>query len=55
MSMTIEYVRFACADPEQLASHRNRLISVLRERYGSDFLGAHLARYEDTPLIDLIL
>ncbi|WP_435296397.1 hypothetical protein [Streptomyces sp. YPW6] len=55
MSMTIEYVRFACADPEQLASHRNRLISVLRKRYGSDFLGAHLARYEDTPLIDLIL
>ncbi|MEV1053852.1 hypothetical protein [Streptomyces sp. NPDC049887] len=55
MSTTIEYVRFACADPEQLTHHRAKLIGLLRERYGPDFLGAHLARYEDGSLLDLIL
>ncbi|MEU6756812.1 hypothetical protein [Streptomyces sp. NPDC046685] len=55
MSTTIEYVRFACADPERLTAHRDGLISLLRERYGSDFLGAHLARHEDGSLLDLIL
>ncbi|MCZ7462292.1 hypothetical protein [Streptomyces sp. WMMC940] len=55
MSTTIEYVRFACADPEQLTAHRASLIALLRERYGSDFLGAHLARSEDGSLLDFIL
>ncbi|WP_282698363.1 hypothetical protein [Streptomyces sp. CC208A] len=55
MNATIEYVRFETADPAELTAQRDRLISLLRERYGSDFLGAHLARYEDGSLIDLIL
>ncbi|GAB2946020.1 hypothetical protein [Streptomyces sundarbansensis] len=45
----------ACADPDRLAAHRDTLISLLRERYGSDFVGAHLARCEDGSLLDLIL
>ncbi|MFE9304385.1 hypothetical protein [Streptomyces sp. NPDC006856] len=45
----------AGADPDRLAAHRDTLISLLRERYGSDFVGAHLARCEDGSLLDLIL
>ncbi|WP_432076281.1 hypothetical protein [Streptomyces wuyuanensis] len=55
MSATIEYVRFETTDPAELTAQRDQLIALLRERYGSDFLGAHLARYEDGSLLDLIL
>ncbi|UNZ21254.1 hypothetical protein [Streptomyces sp. 891-h] len=55
MSATIEYVRFETTDPAELSAQRGTLISLLRERYGSDFLGAHLALCEDGSLLDLLL
>ncbi|MFI1940885.1 hypothetical protein ACH44C_27515 [Streptomyces purpureus] len=55
MSATIEYVRFETTDVEKLTAQRDHLISLLRERYAADFLGAHLARSEDGSLLDLLL
>ncbi|MER7898813.1 hypothetical protein ABTX62_22565 [Streptomyces sp. NPDC096046] len=55
MSTTIEYVRFESTDPTELAAHRDGLVSLLRERYGADFLGAHLARSEDGSFLDFLL
>ncbi|MFG3310029.1 hypothetical protein [Streptomyces wuyuanensis] len=55
MSATIEYVRFETTEPVELTAQRDQLIALLRGRYGSDFLGAHLARHEDGSLLDLIL
>ncbi|WP_432136088.1 MULTISPECIES: hypothetical protein [unclassified Streptomyces] len=55
LDATIEYVRFETTDPAKLTAQRDRLISLLRERYGNDFLGAHLAHCEDGSLLDLIL
>ncbi|UGY93282.1 hypothetical protein [Streptomyces gobiensis] len=55
MTATIEYVRFETTDPAELTAHRDQLVSLLRERYGSDFLGAHLARFEDGSLLDFIV
>lgn len=55
MSATVEYVRFETTDPAELTAQRDRLISLLRERYGTDFLGAHLAHCEDGSLLDLLL
>ncbi|GAA4785654.1 MULTISPECIES: hypothetical protein [Streptomyces] len=55
MSTTIEYVRFECGDPEELAARREGLVSLLRERYADDFQGALLARCEDGSLVDLLV
>lgn len=55
MSTTIEYVRFESTDPAELAAHREELVTLLRERYGSGFLGAHLARFDDGSFLDLIV
>lgn len=55
MSATIEYVRFDTTDAEKLTVQRDRLVSLLRERYATDFLGAHLARFEDGSLLDFLL
>ncbi|MBB1256123.1 hypothetical protein [Streptomyces alkaliterrae] len=55
MSATIEYVRFETDDPAELSAHRDQLVDLLRERYRDDFLGAHLGRYEDGSMIDLIV
>ncbi len=55
MSTTIEYVRFEATDPTELTAQRDRLISLLRERYGADFLGAYLARSTDGSLLDFLL
>ncbi|MCP3821691.1 hypothetical protein NLX86_27440 [Streptomyces sp. A3M-1-3] len=55
MSATIEYVRFETTDPAELVAHREQLVSQLRERYGSDFLGAHLARFEDGSMLDFVV
>ncbi|WP_267245565.1 hypothetical protein [Streptomyces sp. PR69] len=55
MSTTIEYVRFDSDDPEGLAAHREELVTLLKERYGDGFLGAHLARFDDGSVLDFIL
>lgn len=55
MSATIEYVRFDTTDAEKLTVQRDRLVSLLRERCATDFLGAHLARFEDGSLLDFLL
>ncbi|GAB2637432.1 hypothetical protein ABI214_18315 [Prescottella soli] len=55
MSNTIEYVRFEAADPDALVAARGRMVAVLEERYGSDFLGAHLARIDDGSLMDFLI
>jgi hypothetical protein len=55
MSTTIEYVRFETTDPAELTAQRDRLVDLLRERYGADFLGAYLARSEDGSLLDFLL
>ncbi|QNG19510.1 hypothetical protein G4H71_17365 [Rhodococcus triatomae] len=55
MPPTIEYVRFDASDPDLLLAGRESLIEVLRERYGSDFLGAHLARTDDGSLMDFLI
>ncbi|WP_236241334.1 hypothetical protein [Streptomyces sp. CC228A] len=55
MSATIEYVRFDTDDVAGLTAQRDALIDRLRERYGADFLGAHLVRFDDGSLADLLL
>ncbi|WP_175407355.1 hypothetical protein [Streptomyces sp. TRM64462] len=55
MSATIEYVRFEATDPAELTAHREHLVTLLRERYGTGFLGAHLARFEDGSFLDFIV
>lgn len=55
MSTTIEYVRFDTDDPAALTEHREQLISLLKERYGDGFQGAHLARFDDGSVLDFIV
>ncbi|UYQ60204.1 hypothetical protein [Streptomyces peucetius] len=55
MSTTVEYVRFEATDPAELTAQRDRLISLLRERYEADFLGAYLARSKDGSLLDFLI
>ncbi|GAA3503269.1 hypothetical protein GCM10019016_103790 [Streptomyces prasinosporus] len=55
MSTTIEYVRFEATDPAELTAQRDHLVGLLRERYGSDFLGSYLARSDDGSLLDFLL
>ncbi|MGW7053954.1 hypothetical protein [Streptomyces sp. NPDC054887] len=55
MSTTIEYVRFETTDPAALTAQRERLVALLRERYGDGFQGAHLARFDDGTLLDFIV
>ncbi|RVW05266.1 hypothetical protein [Rhodococcus xishaensis] len=55
MSTTIEYVHFEADNPDALVAARDRLVTILEERYGSDFLGAHLARFDDGSLMDFLI
>ncbi|WP_304454257.1 hypothetical protein [Nocardiopsis sp. YSL2] len=53
--MTLEYVRFETDDAEALTAERDALVARLRERYGTDFVSAHLVRYDDGSIGDVIL
>ncbi|WP_306370036.1 hypothetical protein [Nocardiopsis sp. CC223A] len=53
--MTLEYVHFDTDDAEALTAARDALVERLRERYGSEFVNAHLVRFDDGSVGDVIL
>ncbi|MDV8009516.1 hypothetical protein [Rhodococcus sp. IEGM 1318] len=55
MTTTIEYVRFDTDNSAALAGERDNMVNVLRERYGADFIGAHLAQFDDGSLMDCLI
>jgi hypothetical protein len=55
MNTTIEYVRFETEDPTALAAERDLMVNVLRARYGADFIGAHLAQFDDGSMMDCLV
>ncbi|GAA3598200.1 hypothetical protein GCM10022198_23090 [Klugiella xanthotipulae] len=55
MSSTIEYARFEASDETALVASRDSLVSVLRKKYGPDFISAFLGRFEDGSFLEMIV
>ena len=55
MTMALEYVRTRVEDFDTFAAQRDAFVAALRQRYGTDFLGAYLGRCDDGTVIDVVL
>ncbi|WP_218017227.1 DUF1428 domain-containing protein [Rhodococcus marinonascens] len=48
-------MRFESANDVDLIAHRDDLVRLLKESYGEDFCGAHLAKCDDGSYLEIIV